>query len=125
MIAFEFAKKFWKYLNLYNNNIENRYHRTLYIINFIVVVFGLIIFIALSSLYLVEYFMDQSEIDNQFILYILMQISLDLSPLGTLICAIIGKNDIKNLIESIDNILEESEYLFNKSLQWNVAESNF
>lgn len=109
MSAFRFAKKFWKYLGLYSSKMENTFHRIFYMINFLVVVCGLIIFIALSSLYLVDYFMNKSKMDNQFVLYILMQISLDLPPFGTLICAFIGKNDIKNLVKSIEMILENSK----------------
>lgn len=109
MEAFQFSRNVWKCLGLYNEKSEYFLTKSLYKVNFVVVVLGIISFIGLSSLYLVDFFNGKSEMNNQFVLYILMQISLDLPPLGTLICAMIGKEDIKSLIKSIENILRKSE----------------
>lgn len=108
MEIFRFGRKVWRILSLYESENVGLLRRMFYILNYLVVVLGLIGFIALSGLYLVDYFMDKSRMEVQFALYILMQISLDLAPLGTLFCAAFTKRDVRKMVSMIQNILKQS-----------------
>lgn len=128
MEIFRFGRKVWRILSLYGGENVGLLRRMFFSLNYFVVVLGLIGFIALSGLYLVEYFMDKSQMEVQFALYILMQISLDLAPLGTLFCAAFTQKDIKKLVSVIQNILKQSEsnlqYDFDRKIQFHISGLN-